>query len=97
MITRPDVQLRLGVLDPENPRAEVYAMLARISSKLDLFREPSYHQIETKHIEAHCTLPDLATNLALRGPDGDEGGDSGAEIAPAAAQRADRRAGAGDR
>lgn len=66
MITSQDVHLTLEALNPATSATEVDALHARMCADTDQYRERNYHQMKTTHIETHGTLPDWATDEAIR-------------------------------
>jgi hypothetical protein len=66
MITRLDVQLTLEALDPATPATEVDALYTRIQDEKDQFREQAYMRMKTQHQKVKGTLPDWATDVAIR-------------------------------
>lgn len=66
MITRQDVQLTLEALDPATPATEVDALYTRIQDEKDQYREQAYMRMKTQHQKVKGTLPDWATDVAIR-------------------------------
>lgn len=66
MITRQDVQLTLEALDPATPATEVDALYSRIQDEKDQYRERAYMRMKTQHQKVKGTLPDWATDVAIR-------------------------------
>lgn len=66
MITRLDVQLTLEALTPETPASEVDALYSRIRDEKDQYREQAYMRMKTEHQQVKGTLPDWATDVAIR-------------------------------
>jgi|GEM_PF-2803521 len=66
MITRQDVQLTLEALDPDTPATEVDALYTRIQDEKDQYRERAYMRMKTQHQKVKGTLPDWATDVAIR-------------------------------
>ena len=66
MITRQDVQLTLEALNPATPATEVDALYTRIQDEKDQYREQAYMRMKTQHQKVKGTLPDWATDVAIR-------------------------------
>ncbi|MFZ2275119.1 hypothetical protein [Corynebacterium variabile] len=66
MITRLDVQLTLEALNPETPASEVDALYSRIRDEKDQYQERAYMRMKTQHQKVKGTLPDWATDVAIR-------------------------------
>lgn len=66
MITRQDVQLTLEALNPDTPATEVDALYTRIQDEKDQYREQAYMRMKTQHQKVKGTLPDWATDVAIR-------------------------------